>query len=91
MTKNGRDLLERALKLPMAERAKLAQEIYDSLDEEHEGQVEFDPEFKKEMIRRAREEPKPGERWPTASEVVTRIRRELDKPKSATKKRERRA
>jgi putative addiction module component (TIGR02574 family) len=91
MTKNGRDLLERALRLPMAERARLAQEIYDSLDEEHGGEVEVDPEYRKELARRARDEPKPGERWATPEEAVARLRRELDKPRRKSKKRERRA
>jgi hypothetical protein len=80
MSKSGRSVLERALKLPMSERAELAQEILDSLDEAHSGEIEIDPRYRKELVTRALEEPAPGKRWPTAREVVTRIRRELDKP-----------
>ena len=80
MSKRGRDLLERALELPMSERARLAQELLDSLDDEHAGELEIDPEYRSELERRASEEPARCERWPTAAEVVARIKGDLDKP-----------
>ena len=89
MSKRGRDLLERALELPMSERARLAQELLDSLDDKHAGKLEVDPEYRPELERRASEEPAHGERWPTAAEVVARIRGDLDEPARKPKKRER--
>ncbi len=89
MTKRGRDLLEKALELPMSERARLAQELLDSLDEAHAGELELDPTFRSELERRATEEPPPGERWPTAAEVVKRIKGDLERPVRKPKKRER--
>lgn len=82
MTRSGRELLERALKLPQAERARLAHEILDSLDEEHQGELEIDPEYLVELEKRALDEPKPGEKWPTAREVVAEIRRDRKKKAS---------
>ena len=71
----------------MPERARLAQEILDTLDDEHAGELEIDPAYRSELERRALDEPAPGERWPTASEVVERIRRDLERPARKPKKR----
>ena len=75
MTRSGKELLEHALKLSQPERARLAHELFDSLDDEHQGDLEIDPGYLRELDRRALDEPKPGERWPTAREVVDQIRR----------------
>jgi putative addiction module component (TIGR02574 family) len=85
--KRDRDLLERALELPMPERVKLAQELLDSLDAEQSGEPELDPGYRDELIRRALDEPKPGERWPTAAEVVASLRKDLEKRSSRVKRR----
>ncbi len=87
MTRSGRDLLERALKLPQSERATLAHEILDSLDDEHEGDLEIDAEYLRELERRALDEPKSGEKWLTAQEVVAEIRRGRRKSSRRSKKR----
>jgi putative addiction module component (TIGR02574 family) len=78
MTREGHDLLERALKLSPAERMKLANEILDSVgDEAGDDDAELSPEWREEIERRLQDEPKPGEPWPSGEEVVARLRREL--------------
>lgn len=79
MTREGHDLLERALKLSPADRLKLAHEILDSVgdDAEAEDDAELSPEWREEIERRLQDEPKPGKPWPTGEEVVARLRREL--------------
>lgn len=78
MTREGHDLLERALKLSPAERMKLAHEILDSVGDDAEVEdAELSPEWREEIERRLQDEPKPGKPWPTGEEVVARLRREL--------------
>jgi putative addiction module component (TIGR02574 family) len=77
MTREGHDLLERALKLSPAERMKLATEILDSVGDEAEDDAELSPEWREEIERRLQDEPKPGKPWPTGEEVIARLRREL--------------
>ena len=78
MTKATRNLLERALELPAAERERLARRILESVDDEDES--DLDPAFVKELERRLADEPKPRERWSTVDEVLSRLRRELKLP-----------
>ena len=79
MTREGHDLLERALKLSPAERMKLAHEILDSVgDDGHASDDgELSPEWREEIDRRLQDEPKPGKPWPSGDEVIARLRREL--------------
>jgi len=77
MTRVTRELLERALTLSPAERMKLAHETLDSVGDEAEEDAELSPEWREEFERRLRDEPEPGERWPSGEEVVARLRREL--------------
>lgn len=78
MTREGHELLERALKLSPAERMKLAHEILDSVGHaEAEDEAESSPEWREEIERRLQEEPKSEKPWPTGEEVIARLRREL--------------
>lgn len=79
MTRDGHDLLERALKLPPAERIRLANELLDSLGDEAEAGdgADLSAEWRQEIERRLQDEPEPGHPWPTGEEVVARLRREL--------------
>lgn len=79
MTREGHDLLERALKLSPADRMRLAHEILDSVGDEAEAEDDADlgPEWREEIERRLQDEPKPGKPWPSGEEVIARLRREL--------------
>lgn len=79
MTREGHDLLERALKLSPAERMKLAHELLDSVGDEAEPDADADlsPEWREELERRLQDEPEPGKPWPSGEDVVARLRREL--------------
>lgn len=77
MTREGHDLLERALKLSPADRMKLAHEILDSVGDETEEDADVSPEWREEIERRLQDEPKPGKPWPTGEDVIARLRREL--------------
>lgn len=78
MTRDGQDLLERALKLSPAERMKLAHEILDSVGDEGEADdATLTPEWRDDVERRLQDEPKQGKAWPSGEEVIARLRREL--------------
>lgn len=86
MTKAARELLNKALELPRADRERMAKRLLASVDEE-EDTDELDPELVKELEKRLADEPAPGERWPTVHEVISRARRELKLPARRSKRR----
>lgn len=69
MTTEARELLERALKLPEDERARLADALSESI-----GVHALDPAFATELVARARRVLEGGERGEPASEVMKRLR-----------------
>jgi hypothetical protein len=85
MTKAARDLLNKALELPRADRERMAKRLLASVDEEETG--ELDPELVRELERRLADEPPLGEHWPTMDEVLSRLRRELKLPPRRAKRR----
>jgi len=82
MTRETKELLDRALKLPVPDRVKLAQELLDSVPVDDTGDGadarELSPEWKTEIATRLRDEPEPGKPWATGEEVIARLRRELE-------------
>jgi putative addiction module component (TIGR02574 family) len=86
MTKSGREVRERALKLPAADRVRLAHELIESVadadltDDDDAGQLS--PEWKDEIARRLADEPDPENPWPSGEEVSKRLRRALGKRSS---------
>jgi len=82
MTQATRDLLERALKLSLAERMQLAHEILESVGDEPEAEdcTDLSPEWREEIERRLQDEPEPGKPWPSGEDVIARLRRELGEP-----------
>lgn len=88
MTRSGRDLLERALKLPAEERVRLAHEILESVDEGRRRPVKLSRVWREEIERRLAEEPAPGSRWSSGEEIVARLRAELGKKRGRKKRRE---
>jgi putative addiction module component (TIGR02574 family) len=48
-----KELLKRALELPVGERVKLAREILESVDSVEDDELELEPEFLAELNRRA--------------------------------------
>jgi putative addiction module component (TIGR02574 family) len=55
MTRETKELLERALKLPLKERAKLAKSIMESVDEESDDPVAVEKAWAAEIKRRVRD------------------------------------
>jgi putative addiction module component (TIGR02574 family) len=90
MTRSGREILERALKLAPAERLKIAHEIIESVpvdDDLEDDGAELSAEWRGEIERRLAEEPAPGNPWPTGEEVMARLRGELKKGRARKKRR----
>ncbi len=81
MTRETKELLERALKLPPKDRVKLARELLESVPESaaSDGREELSAEWKAEIERRLADEPSAEDPWHTGEEVLARLREELDK------------
>jgi putative addiction module component (TIGR02574 family) len=76
MTQATRDLLERALQLSAAERARLVAELVASLDGDEPADA-VQAEWADEIERRIRDMPRDGSALPEASEVFDRLRKHL--------------
>lgn len=82
MTQATRELLERALKLSLTERAELVAGLVASLDgDEPEDQVEA--AWAAEIERRVRDMPAAGASLPTGGEVFARLRTHLSERRQA--------
>ncbi|MBI3725589.1 addiction module protein [bacterium] len=85
MTREARELLERALKLPVKERGKLAKRLLESCDEEEtEDPAEVEKAWAEEIKRRVREIDEGRVKGIPHEEVMAHVR---DRLKRARKRR----
>lgn len=81
VTDPARELLEKALKLDPEARLRLADAIYESVDDVD--QAEIDEAWEAELERRVKNMPPPGAPLPTTDEVFARVRAKLDELRRA--------